>query len=320
MIFSPLSAALQKQGYLVLDGGLATELEAYGHTLNDALWSARLLRDNPPAIQQVHLDYLHAGADCLITASYQATIQGFVSLGLSENEAKRLLQSSVSLAKAVRDLFWSDGANRPGRVKPLISASIGPYGAYLANGAEYTGHYPLSQAQLTAFHRPRWHALAQAQPDLFACETIPSFAEARALTDLLPETPQLTAWVSFSCRDHHHISDGTPLTECASYLNDHPQIAAIGINCTPPRFIPSLIHEIKRATNKPILVYPNSGETYDSTNKCWTGQTDPAGFATASQSWYKASAQIIGGCCRTRPKHIHHIKNNLIHQSPITNH
>lgn len=311
MSASPVNDILDQQGFLVVDGGLATELEAYGHDLNDALWSARLLRDNPEAIKQVHRDYLHAGADCLITASYQATVQGFAQLGLSDREAKGLIQSAVGLAQSVRDDFWADGGNRPGRVKPIISASIGPYGAYLANGAEYTGDYDLDQAQLADFHRERWHLLASARPDCFACETIPSFDEAQALVSLLAETPQLTAWFSFSCRDGQHISDRTPIARCSEYLNDFPQVVAVGINCTAPRFIQPLIGEISRVSDKAIVVYPNSGEVYDAENKCWTGLTNPAGFGSASLSWYKAGAKIIGGCCRTRPGHICHIRNTL---------
>ena len=295
---------LAQHPFLVLDGGLATELEQYGYDLNDSLWSARLLADFPQAIQQVHRDYLQAGADCLITASYQATIPGFMGCGFSREQAIQLLQRAVQLAVQVRDEFWAAGGDCSGRSKSLVAVSIGPYGAYLANGAEYSGDYDLDEAGLVAFHRERWHILAAAGGDLLACETIPSFPEARALTQLMAETATMPAWVSFSCRDEHHVSDGTPLAICAEWVAQAPQVVAVGINCTAPRFIPSLIAQVRRVTAKPIVVYPNSGEHYDPERHCWLGLASPTDFGEQGLEWYKAGARLIGGCCRTRPEHI----------------
>ncbi len=307
---NPIQPFLNQQGVLVLDGGLATQLEARGCTLSDALWSARLLRDDPALIRQVHLDYYWAGADCAITASYQATIAGFMRQGMSATAAANLIHLSVQLAQEARDQFWQH-ANRQQRLRPLVAASVGPYGAYLADGSEYNGRYDLDEAGLRAFHRERWHILAGAQPDLFACETIPSFAEARALASLLPETPHLLAWFSFSCRDGRHISDGMPIADCASFLNTYQQVAAIGVNCTPPRFIPSLIQQIQAVTTKPIVIYPNSGETYDTVTKQWQGLSVPAEFGTYSREWRKLGAALIGGCCRTTPAHIRQIRDRV---------
>ena len=309
---SPLTPLLRQQGFVLLDGGLATELEARGHDLRDALWSARLLRDDPAGIQQLHTDYLAAGADCIITASYQATIPGFVQYGLPEAEAVALLERAVRLGQAARDAFWADEGHRPGRGRPLVAASIGPYGAYLADGAEYRGDYALDEAGLVDFHRRRWHILAGCRPDLLACETIPSAAEARALCRLLPETPQLSAWFSFSCRDRGHISDGTPLAEAVQPLLGVPQVAAIGINCTAPGHIPALIAALAPLTDKPIVVYPNSGEGYDAARQCWTGLASPVDFGLACRDWYAAGARLIGGCCRTRPGHIRQMRQALL--------
>ncbi|MCI0395561.1 MAG: homocysteine S-methyltransferase [Chloroflexi bacterium] len=308
---NPITPFLERQGALILDGGLATELEARGYNLGDELWSARLLQDAPEAIRQVHADYLAAGADCVISASYQATIGGFVRRGLSEAEAIALLRLSVQLALEARDDFWAAPANRPGRLRPLVAASVGPYGAALADGSEYTGAYDLDEAGLLAFHRRRWHILAETPADLLACETIPSYPESRALARLLAETPGRYAWFSFSCRDGQRISDGTPLVECIRPLNELPQVAAVGVNCTAPRFIPSLIARARQATDKPIVVYPNSGETYDAKNNRWLGESVPAEFGTYSREWRKEGAALIGGCCRTGPEHIRQISDRF---------
>jgi len=311
MINNPILPFIEKHGAFVLDGGLATELEASGADLSDDLWSARLLRDNPDVIEQVHLAYFEAGADCAITASYQATIEGFVAQGLSEFEAIRLIWLSVNLAVRARDVFWADHANREGRELPLVAASVGPYGAYLADGSEYHGDYDLDEDGLVEWHRRRWHILARTKADLLACETIPSFAEARAQMRLLQETPERMAWFSFSCRENGLINDGTSMAECAAYLDQFEQVAAIGINCTAPRFLPELIQAAFVVTEKPIIVYPNSGETYDVARKDWHGESVPAEFGTMSREWRKLGASGLGGCCRTRPAHIQQIRDRF---------
>ncbi len=225
---------LESRGFLIVDGGLASELERAGFDLADPLWSAKTLLESPEAIAAVHRSYLEAGADCIISASYQATLQRFASRGLSAAESEAAIRQSVRLAVDVRDLFWADGVHRGDRLRPLVAASVGPYGAYLADGSEFTGDYDLDEEGLVAFHRRRWEVLCSTDADLLACETIPSLVEARALARLLGDTPDRFAWFSFSCRDGEHISDGTPIVECVQELNDFPRIAAIGVNCTAP--------------------------------------------------------------------------------------
>ncbi|MEU7987821.1 homocysteine S-methyltransferase [Streptosporangium canum] len=283
---------------VILDGGLATHLEALGADLRDELWSAKLLLENPSVIRQAHLDYFAAGAEVATTASYQASIPAFVRRGLSASEAEKLIVLSVRLAAEARD---SHGTG-------TVAASVGPYGAYLANGAEYTGDYDLDEDGLTDWHRDRWHILAGSGADLLACETIPSYAEARALGRLLAETPGTRAWVSFSCRDGEHISDGTPLKEAAALFAGDPQVIAVGVNCTAPRHIPSLIGRIE---GKPVMVYPNSGETWDAANRRWLGLADPAEFGAAAAGWHAAGSAFVGGCCRTTPEHIRQIGEHL---------
>lgn len=301
---NPIASILDNFPALVIDGALATELERRGCSLNDELWSAKILLEKPEIIRQVHLDYFTAGADCAITASYQATIDGFVKHRLNEKEAIALIQRSVSLATEARDKFWSDESNRSGRPKPFVAASVGPYGAFLADGSEYRGNYGLTEEELMHFHRPRMKALIEAGADILACETIPSLIEARAIAKLLKEFPNTAAWVSFSAGDEKHISEGQVFADCVKEMEDHPQIAAIGINCTSPKYILALIREAKKTTNKPILVYPNSGETYDARRNDWNGDPVVDSFGEQAKEWYKAGARLIGGCCRTTPEDI----------------
>lgn len=306
---NPIASILDHYPALVIDGALATELEHRGYDLKDDLWSAKILLEQPEAIKQLHYDYYKSGADCAITASYQATIEGFTKRGLNEQEAVNLIQKSVKLAIEARNEFWADESNRIGRSKPFIAASVGPYGAFLADGSEYRGNYGLTEQELMDFHRPRMKALIESGADMLACETIPALTEAQALAKLLKEFPNTAAWFSFSARDEKYVSEGQAFADCVKDLEDNAQIAAIGINCTSPKYIPSLIREAKKETNKPVLVYPNSGENYDAIRQDWDGLPVYASFGEEAKEWYNAGARLIGGCCRTTPEDICVIAN-----------
>ncbi len=301
---NPVASILDRYPALVIDGALATELERRGCDLKDNLWSAKILLEQPEKIKQVHYDYFKAGADCAITASYQATIEGFSKRGLSQQEAIALIQKSVKLAVEARDEFWADEANRVGRSKPFVAASVGPYGAFLANGEEYRGNYGLTEEELMDFHRPHMKALIEAGAEMLACETIPCLIEAQALVKLLEEFQSIQAWISFSCRDETHVNEGQRLEDCVRLVESSPFVAAVGVNCTSPKYIPSLIHEAKKATTKPVLVYPNSGESYDASKNDWDGHPVYASFGEEAREWFHAGARLIGGCCRTTPEDI----------------
>lgn len=309
---NPLLPFLECQGVLILDGGLATELEARGFDLSDDLWSARLLVERPDAVRRLHLDYLEAGADCVTGASYQATIEGFAKRGLVEEEAVDLLRLSVELACQARDDFWSKKANRRGRLRPLVAASVGPYGAYLADGSEYRGDYGLDEEALVEFHRRRFEILAGSGADLLACETIPSLLEARALARLLGESPGTAAWLSFCCRDESRLSDGGELAATVADLEGVEAIVAFGVNCTAPRHVTGLIAALRPVTKKPIAVYPNSGEAWDAAAHRWTGLAEPLELGVASVRWHAAGARLVGGCCRTGPEHVRQIRERLL--------
>ena len=294
---------------MILDGGLATELEQKDFDLYHPLWSARLLSENPDAIKKVHMAYLKAGADVITTASYQASFEGFAKFGFSREEAESLLSKSVQIAIESRDEFF---AKKDGPTKPLIAASVGPYGAYLANGAEYTGEYGVSNDVLYDFHARRWEILADTGADLIACETIPSFSEAEVLKKLIEQTKNKLTYVSFSCNGSENINDGTPIKRCAEMLVDCENAFAVGINCTSPRFVSNLIDQIKvGAPEKEIVVYPNSGETYHVKSKTWKGTSSEQDLASCSVGWFQQGARFIGGCCRTSPSHTRAIHESL---------
>lgn len=287
---------------LILDGGLATQLEAQGCDIGNALWSASLLIENPQAIIDANRAFLEAGAECIATASYQASREGFAQRGLSAAEADALMRCSVDLAVTARDRFLA--AHPDVAEQPLIAASIGPYGAMLHDASEYRGDYGVSAETLRAFHASRLRLFDASAADLLALETIPSLLEAEVLAELLQDctTP---AWVSFSCRDGGHISDGTPVEEAAGLFAGHAVVFAVGINCTPPQFAEELIGRVHAAVpDKAVIAYPNSGEVYNAKDGAWSGTSTPIDYASATRRWVTAGASIVGGCCRTGPEHI----------------
>lgn len=291
---------------MLLDGGLATELERRGHDLNDPLWSARVLLEAPEAIRDLHRDYLESGARVIITASYQASFEGFAHRGLEEAAAKAAFRRCVELAKEARACYLPNLPAR-GTPEPLVAASIGPLGAIRHDGSEYRGDYGVTKKELVDFHARRIDALLEAEPDLFACETIPTLIEAEAICAVLGDRPGTRAWLSFTCRDETRTSAGEPLEEAAALAESEGTILAVGVNCVPPRLAPPIIDRLQRATTKPIVVYPNSGESWDE-NLGWHGDNDPASFAGQATAWARAGAALIGGCCRTGPEHIRAIR------------
>ncbi len=301
-------AASILDGIHVLDGGLASELEYLGARIDGPLWSAHVLEDAPEKIVAVHQAYIEAGADCIETASYQVSRMGYAEIGLPPERADAALLRSVALARQAASEF-------PHR-RTLIAASLGPYGAALHNGAEYHGNYALTRAELVEFHRQRIEVLAGASgadtPDLLAFETLPSLDEAQAIGEALAACLRLGAWYSFTCRDAANVAHGERLSDCAAAVARFPQTVAVGVNCTSPEFIPSLIQELRRATSLPVVVYPNSGEGWDAARRCWTGSNDPAGYGALAREWFAAGAHMVGGCCRTRPKHIRQVADAVI--------
>ncbi|MBV1947957.1 homocysteine S-methyltransferase [Streptomyces sp. BV129] len=288
-----LATALTEGPPLVLDGGLSNQLAAAGHDLSDELWSARLLAEDPGAITEAHLAYYTAGADVAITASYQATFEGFAGRGIDRAAAARLLRSSVELAR--------EAARRAEVTRPLwVAASVGPYGAMLADGSEYRGRYGLSRAELERFHRPRLEVLAEASPDILALETIPDTDEAAALLHSVRGLG-IPAWLSYSI-DGDHTRAGQPLEEAFALAADADEILAVGVNCCAPEDVALAVETAARVTGKPVVAYPNSGETWDAGTRAW--DSTPTLTPGRSPAWSAAGARLLGGCCRVGPETI----------------
>jgi len=296
-----LRAALDGGDTIVLDGGLATQLEAQGADLSDELWSARLLVEDPGAILAAHLAYFRAGARIATTASYQATFEGFERRGIGRDDAKVLLRRSVELAAAARDTMLEEHRSRPER---YVAASIGPFGAMLADGSEYRGRYGWTVEQLRDFHRERLEVLVATDADVLAVETIPEIEEAAAVAQLVAATPDAAAWVSFSCADGRRIRSGAPIEDAVAAVAFTPGILAVGVNCTAPEHVPELVERMMTATSLPVMAYPNSGEAWDATRRAWTGGPGTGVDADAARRWMAAGARLVGGCCRVTPDQV----------------
>jgi homocysteine S-methyltransferase len=292
----PFDGILARHGNVVLDGGLGTELDRRGADLRDRLWSARTLVEAPDLVRDVHAAYFSAGADVAIGASYQASFEGLASKGIEGDDAVALFRRSVELAL---DAAEAAGGER------LVAASVGPYGAFLGNGAEYTGDYDRDEDALVEFHRPRMEALASASPDLLAVETIPSIVEAAALVRALERVPEMPAWMSFSCRDGAHLCDGTPFERAVEVATSSKSIVAVGVNCTSPLHVIALVEIAAARTSLPLVCYPNRGAFWDPVRKVWV---DPprqdARPSLRPLEWQEAGARLIGGCCGTTPEDI----------------
>ena len=283
--------AVPENTALIADGGLATELEARGHDLSDGLWSARLLVEAPREVTAVHTAFFRAGAMIATTASYQASFDGFADSGIGRDDTVRLLRRSVELAKTARDEV-GDASRR-------VAASVGPYGAALADGSEYRGRYGLGVAQLEDWHRPRLEVLADAGADVLALETIPDVDEAEALVNLV-QSLGVPAWLSYTI-DGTRTRAGQPLADAFAVAVGIPEIVAVGVNCCAPDDVLPAIGQA-RETGKPVIVYPNSGERWDSARRAWVG---PSRFsARLAVQWAAVGARVIGGCCRVRPADI----------------
>lgn len=273
-----------------IDGGLATLLEARGHDLSDALWSARVLADDPAAIASAHREYVDAGARVLVTASYQVSRQGFRDVGRGQGDADHALRRSVELAKGATG---GDGV--------LVAASVGPYGAITHDGGEYRGRYGLSREQLTDFHRARIEILVEAEPDLLAIETIPDADEVAALVDVLAQFPEMPAWITVSCADGARTNAGQPVEEAAVIAARAPTVMAVGVNCTAPAYVAELLARMHDAVDLPLVVYPNTGRSWDPMIG-WVGPETGIDEQQVSTWLAQPGVSLVGGCCGIGPQ------------------
>lgn len=287
--------------HLILDGAMATELEKLGVETNTKLWSATALIDQPEKIYEVHKMYFEAGAHIATTNTYQANIQAFEALGMPTADARSLIIKAVEVAKQARNDSAPQG---------FVAGSVGPYGAYLADGSEYTGAYELSEKEFREFHSLRVQLLIASGVDVLALETMPNFTEIKALvSEVTALSPEMPYWVSFSLKDGETLCDGTPLIEAAQWVSEQKNVVAIGLNCVDVSVVKDAILYLKQASTTPIIVYPNSGEKYDPETKTWEKNDTKVDFREQSKQFLEEGANIIGGCCGTTPSDIKSISN-----------
>ena len=290
----------------ILDGGLSNEIEALGCDLNHPLWTAKCIEEDPNKVVQVHLNYLNAGANCIATMSYQASIPGLIKHGYSKNEAKAIIQKSVDLAVQAREVFKEKTKDTK---DTIIAASIGPYGAYLADGSEYNGNYKISVDELREFHAERLSIFAESKADLLAFETFPDYNELKVIDELIRKHSK-KCWVSFSCKNESKLADGTPLGKCAELFLNNENVIAIGANCIAMEWVAQIISNLKtHSGDKRIIIYPNGGGYFDSEEKVWKNPVTGLVFEEEASKWMAMGASMIGGCCRIGSKDI-----NRLHQ------
>lgn len=290
---------------VVLDGGLATLLERHGHDLSSDLWSARLLRDDPDAIGAAHREFFAAGAEVAISSSYQVSYEGFAAAGADREEVTRVLRRSVRVAADARDEVAPSG---------WVAASVGPYGAVLADGSEYRGDYDLDVTGLREFHRPRLDVLAATigdGADVLAVETVPSLAEVEAVLAEL-DGSGVPAWLSLSAAADGRTRAGEPLEEAFAMAADVDEVLAVGVNCATPADAGDAVPLAAR--HAPVVVYPNSGQGWNAVTRAWEGRS--AFDADAVAAWVEAGGRLVGGCCRVSPEDITALRDALADAAP----
>ena len=295
----------KNQKVILIDGSMSLGLEEQGLDLNDKLWTAKALVNEPDKIEKVHQNYYDAGANIAITSSYQATVAGFERLGHTPEEGRALIKRTVQLAKQAQ-------AKSRGTQAKWVAASIGPYGAYLADGSEYRGNYGLLQTELVDFHRERLELLLEAGADLLAIETIPDLTEIQAVIELLAQYPKAAAWLTVTLKDAHHLCDGTDLCVFQLLAESSEQIIAYGVNCVQPDLVLPALEYLKEIATKPLVAYPNSGAIYDPTTKVWThNHAVDEVFSNEALKWHGLGCKWIGGCCCTSAKEISLLKETF---------
>ncbi|MCR4690042.1 MAG: homocysteine S-methyltransferase [Lachnospiraceae bacterium] len=310
-----IKSTIEQYGILILDGGVGSEVERRGFEVKDKLWSAKALAERPELLEQVHYDYFKAGADVGITATYQASLAGFTENGYSAADAEKYIRRAVQIVKSARDRLYNELSREEKSVRPypLVVGSLGPYAAYFADGSEYVGYSEkIGSEEFRVFHKSRIEWLLSEGVDALVIETTPSAREPLAVLDYLKkEHPDVPVWVSFNARSKDRVSDGEPIKDAAKAIDGYEQVEAIGVNCVEPKYVSSLISEIKSVTDKEIVVYPNVGLHYDEDSVRWKWKHISAEenerektFSVRAKQWHEEGANLIGGCCNSTPDDI----------------
>ena len=287
-----------QQDIVILDGGFGTTVEQFGYDVKHELWSSNLLQSNPEAVYKVHKAFVDSGAEIILTNTYQASVQSFLNIGITKDEARTYLEKAVELATRAAD------------DKAIVAGSLGPYGAMLGNGSEYTGDYKETEEDYIKYHKERLDILLEAGVNVFAFETIPNIEEIKAVKTLLRDYPDIEVWVSVTLKDHDHLSDGTPREAVMEVVNEIGNVLAFGVNCTSVKIIDAAVDKLIALSAKPLILYPNSGRQYDAVHKVWIDQED-ASLVEAAPRWKEKGVKIIGGCCQVGPGEISELVSEL---------
>ncbi|TDM50423.1 homocysteine S-methyltransferase [Macrococcoides goetzii] len=287
-----------QQDIVILDGGFGTTVEQFGYDVKHELWSSNLLQSNPEAVYIVHQAFVDSGAEIILTNTYQASVQSFLNIGIDRQAARKYLEKAVELATRAAD------------DKAIVAGSLGPYGAMLGNGSEYTGDYKETEEDYIQYHKERLDILIEAGVNVFAFETIPNIEEIKAVKTMLCDYPSIEAWVSVTLKDSDHLSDGTSLEEVIRVVNEIDNVLAFGVNCTSVKVIDGAVDKLIALSDKPLILYPNGGRKYDAVNKIWIDQHD-ASLVEAAVRWKDKGVKIIGGCCQVGPEEISELVRTL---------
>jgi S-methylmethionine-dependent homocysteine/selenocysteine methylase len=280
-----------REPFTVIDGGLSTALELLGADLGGPLWTAQTVIDNPVLLEQAHRSFVTAGADIIATASYQCGTKQFKSIGLSAKEARDALASTTSIARRAVE-----------GTSVAVAASVGPFGASQANGSEYTGRYGVEWQVVEDYHREKLQILVDSGADLFAVETIPLADEALLIAEILEELGAPPAWFSFGFADETQTYGLDAIDKAVLGIAGYADLVAIGMNCTHPRHVDSLLVSMSELVSGiPLIVYPNHGREWDAVGRCWTGDSMSISAVETVQTWVDLGARFIGGCCGVDP-------------------
>lgn len=318
--------------HLVLDGALGTQLESIIpndseiQPKNDPLWSTKVLMTQPKLIERIHYQYLQSGSDIIMTSTYQASCAGLIKYANSyTDEVAHVWERSVDMANNAIRRHKLENNTKPIRNRdPIICGSVGPYGAFLANGAEYTGEYGMISNEELEKHHFKLLQFLILHPDvkLIAIETIPNFREFKVLVNLLTKLlslhgPNQKFYLSINVRNESEMCDGTPVEKVMNYLNFKMKtmgilqrnIFAIGYNCVDYHLVTSLIDNLTMFNefHIPMIVYPNLGYVYSTKHEEYIAYQDTNELELMILDWLKRGVKIIGGCCGSGPQEIEKI-------------
>jgi homocysteine S-methyltransferase len=286
---------------ILLDGAMGTELEHRGVDTSTPIWSALALLEAPRLIEQIHREYLEAGAEIITTNTFRTHRRNLERVGMGE-EAGRLTALAVAIAQAAVRSYRVENAKRSpnpaeGRVA-FVAGGISPL------EDSYT-MAPLPRRVYLHEHAEMAGNLAAAGVDLLLLETMKEIAESEAAAEAAAGT-KLPFGVSFICKLDGRLFSGESLAEAVRAIEPHGPVF-VGVNCTAAPSIGVALAELRAATKLPISVYANPSHTEDYQHWGESEAAEPATYARLAVEWLQGGAHLVGGCCGTTPEHIAHL-------------